>query len=546
MCDKGGECPLQDQTLAYGPGESRIVEEKRHFEKPIPISDLVQLDRERCILCDRCTRFAKEVAGDPLIHFQDRGNQTQVNTFPDHPFASYFSGNTVQICPVGALTATPYRFKARPWDLEQVESTCTSCSVGCRVVVDSSRNQVLRYHGVDIDPVNWGWLCDKGRFDFEAVSHADRLGRPLVRPTPGGELAEARWSEALGAAAVALLDGLERSGPPGVAVLGGARLTNEAAYAWAKLAKGVIGTDNVDAQLGDGLPADIVLGLPRATIDEVCAPGGTVLAARPRPEGGAAGPVPAAAPRRRRGRREGRRAVARTDRPRRRSRSRRVRYRPGEAAEALDALLGDGAAPAGADADSTWPRAIERARARARSPSSSGGPRWPSRGADVAAAASAILRRPARRPLPAGPAPGQRPRRPRHGPRPGPAARPGHPRRRPRLVRRPRGTRCPPSRASTAPASSQAAADGRIDTLVLLGADPLADFPDRELAAAASPAPARSSPSTSSSPRRRPRPTSCCRRPAPPRSAAPPPTSRAASACSARRSRRPAPPGPTG
>ena len=181
VCDKGGECPLQDQTMAYGPGESRFVEEKRHFEKPIPISDLVYLDRERCILCDRCTRFAKEVAGDPLIHFLDRGNQTQVNTFPGHPFASYFSGNTVQICPVGALTAKPYRFKARPWDLDEVESTCTSCSFGCRVTVQSSRNQVLRYLGVDADPVNWGWMCDKGRFDFEAVNSEDRLGAPLVR-----------------------------------------------------------------------------------------------------------------------------------------------------------------------------------------------------------------------------------------------------------------------------------------------------------------------------------------------------------------------------
>jgi len=130
VCDKGGECPLQDQTMAYGPGESRFIEEKRHFEKPIPISDLVYLDRERCILCDRCTRFAKEVAGDPLIHFMNRGNQTQVNTFPDDPFASYFSGNTVQICPVGALTAKPYRFKARPWDLEEVGSTATVDSVG--------------------------------------------------------------------------------------------------------------------------------------------------------------------------------------------------------------------------------------------------------------------------------------------------------------------------------------------------------------------------------------------------------------------------------
>ncbi|HET9542479.1 MAG TPA: 2Fe-2S iron-sulfur cluster-binding protein, partial [Acidimicrobiales bacterium] len=158
VCDKGGECPLQDQTIAYGPGESRFVEEKRHYAKPIPVNDVVLLDRERCILCDRCTRFAKDVAGDPLISFIGRGAATEVNTFPDHPFSSYFSGNTVQICPVGALTAGPFRFRARPWDLANAESTCTTCSVGCRVAIQSSRDEVLRYSGVDGDPVNWGWL----------------------------------------------------------------------------------------------------------------------------------------------------------------------------------------------------------------------------------------------------------------------------------------------------------------------------------------------------------------------------------------------------
>ena len=275
VCDKGGECPLQDQTMSYGPGESRFIEEKRHFEKPIPISDLVNLDRERCILCDRCTRFSSDVAGDTLIHFQDRGNQMQVNTFPDHPFASYFSGNTVQICPVGALTATPYRFKARPWDLDQVESTCTSCAVGCRTLVQSSRNEILRYLGVDIDPVNWGWLCDKGRFDFESVNSDARLGAPLVRE--GDAMVPVTWGAALSKAAAAI-----RAAEPGrIAVIGGARLTNEDAYAWAKLTKGVIGTDHVDAQLADGLPAELVLGLPRATIDETFAAGGTVLLLAP-------------------------------------------------------------------------------------------------------------------------------------------------------------------------------------------------------------------------------------------------------------------------
>ena len=276
VCDKGGECPLQDHTVAFGPGESRFVEEKRHFEKPISISDNVYLDRERCILCDRCTRFAKDVAGDTLIHFQDRGNGTQVNTFPDHPFASYFSGNTVQICPVGALTAKPYRFKARPWDLDVVESTCTDCAVGCRIVIDGSRNEVLRYVGVDSDPVNWSWLCDKGRFGFEKVGSKARLSAPLVRDA-NGELVETRWADALARAARAIKAGLDKSGPSGTAVIGGAHLTNESAYAWAKLAKGVIGTDNVDAQLGDGLPASLIAGLPRATIDEACAAGGTLL-----------------------------------------------------------------------------------------------------------------------------------------------------------------------------------------------------------------------------------------------------------------------------
>ncbi len=280
VCDKGGECPLQDQTLAFGPGETRMVEEKRHYEKPIPISDLVFLDRERCILCDRCTRFADEIAGDPLIHFLDRGNQTQVNTFPDDPFSSYFSGNTVQICPVGALTASSYRFKARPWDLEEAESTCTTCSVGCRVATQSSRNEVVRVLGVDTDPldtrdglrpVNEGWLCDRGRFDFESLNSEHRLRVPLGRDEHDADaLVEASWPGAIAAAADGIRAAVDEHGAGSVALLGGARLTNEAAYAWSKLARTVIGTDHVDAQLGDGLPAELVLGLPRATVDEAC------------------------------------------------------------------------------------------------------------------------------------------------------------------------------------------------------------------------------------------------------------------------------------
>lgn len=282
VCDKGGECPLQDQTYAYGPGESRYVEEKRHHAKPIAISETVYLDRERCILCDRCTRFADEVAGDPLIHFIDRGSSTQVNTFPGEPFSSYFSGNTVQICPVGALTAKPYRFKARPWDLTESESTCTRCSVGCRMTVEASRDQVLRFQGIDSDPVNWGWLCDKGRFGFEAMNSSDRLGEPLMRGEDG-EFATVHWNDALGAVVDGVSRALQGSGPASVALIGGARSTNEGAYGWAKFAKAVIGTDNCDAQLGDGLPAEVALGLPGLTIDELCEPGGTILWMGPDP-----------------------------------------------------------------------------------------------------------------------------------------------------------------------------------------------------------------------------------------------------------------------
>lgn len=274
VCDKGGECPLQDQAFSHGPGESRFVEEKRHYEKPIAISDIVYLDRERCILCDRCTRFADEVAGDALITFTSRGNDTQVLTFPDEPFSSYFSGNTVQICPVGALTAKPYRFKARPWDLEQTESTCTSCSVGCRTVVQSSRDELVRYQGVDIDPVNWGWLCDRGRYNFESVNSPDRLTTPLLKS--GSELVATSWSVALESAARMIRLALAQN-TNSVAILGGARGTNEDAFAWAMLADR-LGINQRDAQLGDGLSPDI-FDLAQATIDQTCAASTIILLA---------------------------------------------------------------------------------------------------------------------------------------------------------------------------------------------------------------------------------------------------------------------------
>lgn len=290
VCDKGGECPLQDQTMSYGPGESRFVEEKRHYEKPIPVNENVYLDRERCILCDRCTRFASEVAGDPLIHFIDRGNLTQVNTFPDEPFASYFSGNTVQICPVGALTAKPYRFKARPWDLTEAASTFPN-AMGDRITVQSSRNQVLRFQGLDSDATNWGWLSDRDRFSFEAIAHPDRLTEPLMPgdalgnvDAAGDELVATSWAMAIAAAGEALANAVEAHGPSSVGFIGGARCTTESQYAWAKLAKGVIGTDNVDAQLDDGLPAELVISAPRRTLGEALSPGSAVILATDDPK----------------------------------------------------------------------------------------------------------------------------------------------------------------------------------------------------------------------------------------------------------------------
>jgi NADH-quinone oxidoreductase subunit G len=291
VCDKGGECPLQDQTIAYGPGETRFVEEKRHWDKPISLSPLIQIDRERCIQCARCTRFADEVAGDAGIDFAVRSDMSEVAIYPGQPFDSNFSGNVVQICPVGALLAKPYRFKARPWDLEQVETTCNFCAVGCRVAAQSSADQVVRFLGVDSDPVNWSWLCDKGRFSFEALNSPERLGQPLVRRSAGtgpdshgtpteipgqspnempdempDEMIGTSWAEAFGQI-VRRLDGVA---PHRIGVIGGSRLPNEDAYAWSKLARTVLHTDNVDAQLGDGLPGDVVASLPRATIDEVC------------------------------------------------------------------------------------------------------------------------------------------------------------------------------------------------------------------------------------------------------------------------------------
>ena len=195
ICDKGGECPLQNQAMAHGRGESRFTGVKRTFAKPINVSAQILLDRERCVNCARCTRFADQVAGDAFISLQERGAKQQVNVSSDQPFDSYFSGNTVQICPVGALTSAKYRFRSRPFDLVSTPTVCEHCASGCGLRTDVRRSTVLRRQAWDTPEVNEEWNCDKGRFAF---GHADagRIEHPLVRDD-NGELVTASWPEAI-------------------------------------------------------------------------------------------------------------------------------------------------------------------------------------------------------------------------------------------------------------------------------------------------------------------------------------------------------------
>ena len=237
VCDKAGECPLQDQTMAYGPGESRFVEDKRHFEKPIPISEIILLDRERCILCARCTRFSDEISGDPLIEFIQRGNKTQVNTFPDEPFRSYFSGNTVQICPVGALTSSSYRFKARPWDLKKVSSTSNCSSVGDSVELNVSQNKMLRILGEDNEFTNQGWLSDKGRYNFEYLHSDKRIETPLLVKNSNKELTINGTIELIS-------NEILTSDNPNISFIVGHNSTNEEYYALNQFAKNLNKVEN--------------------------------------------------------------------------------------------------------------------------------------------------------------------------------------------------------------------------------------------------------------------------------------------------------------
>ncbi|MCG7579852.1 NADH-quinone oxidoreductase subunit G [Mycolicibacterium sp. OfavD-34-C] len=239
VCDKGGECPLQNQAMSNGRAETRFEDVKRTFPKPIAISSQVLLDRERCVLCARCTRFSDQIAGDRFIDLLERGAQQQVGIAPGEPFQSYFSGNTVQICPVGALTGTAYRFRARPFDLVSSPSVCEHCSSGCAQRTDHRRGSVLRRLAGDDPEVNEEWNCDKGRWAFTYTGVGDRLTTPLVRD--GGELRAASWSEALGVAAAGLTSARGRTG-----TLVGGRTTVEDAYAYAKFSRIVLNSNDID------------------------------------------------------------------------------------------------------------------------------------------------------------------------------------------------------------------------------------------------------------------------------------------------------------
>ncbi len=240
MCDKGGECPLQNQAMSNGRGESRFTGAKRTFAKPVPISTQVLLDRERCISCTRCVRFSEEIAGDPFIDFDDRGPAQYIATAEGEPFDSYFSGNTVQICPVGALTGAAYRFRARPFDLVSTPSVCEHCAAGCRQRTDHRRGAVTRRLAGSDPQVNEEWNCDKGRWAFTYATQPDRLAGPLVR-NGDGVLISASWPEAFAAAARGLAAAHGRAG-----VLTGGRLTVEDAYAYAKFARVALGSHDID------------------------------------------------------------------------------------------------------------------------------------------------------------------------------------------------------------------------------------------------------------------------------------------------------------
>ena len=259
ICDRGGECPLQENTLRYGPGMSRFFEEKKHFKKHLPLGPVLMLDRERCIVCARCTRFGDELAGDHALEFIERGYKTEVGTPNGAPVDSKFIGNTIMICPVGALTSQVYRFRARPWDNHPTNSTCTLCPVGCSMILDSRDGQIMRTRSCENRDVNDIWLCDKGWFGYEFAYHPDRLTQPLIRRD--GQLQPASWEEALTLIASRIQSAKSKGK---IAAFGGNPLTFEENYLFQKLMREGAGTNHLDHRIG----------MPMTTLEEEGIPPG--------------------------------------------------------------------------------------------------------------------------------------------------------------------------------------------------------------------------------------------------------------------------------
>jgi NADH-quinone oxidoreductase subunit G len=256
VCDKGGECPLQDITFGWGLGRSRFIEPKRHFEKPLALSPLVAIDRERCILCYRCVRFSQEIAEDYQLIFAERGAHTFVSTHNGHPYVAPFSGNIVELCPVGALTSQPYRFRARPWDIEGAGGICTLCPSQCNVEFTVRDEKVLRVLARDANGhpgVDDGWLCDKGRFAYQAIHVDERITRPLVRD--GGELCPVTWERALDVTAALA----KHKGRVGTLV--GGQATNEEGFLLGRLSREALDSNDIDSRTGEEVPLDLTRAL---------------------------------------------------------------------------------------------------------------------------------------------------------------------------------------------------------------------------------------------------------------------------------------------
>ncbi len=256
VCDKGGECPLQDITFGWGPGKTRFVEEKRHFVKPLALSEKIAIDRERCILCYRCVRYSQEVAEDYQLVLLERGAHSYVSTFDGNPYVAPFSGNIVELCPVGALTSRDYRFRARPWDVEDSGSVCTLCAAQCNVSLTVRDERVLRVLARENPEVDDGWLCDRGRFAYPSLGE-DRITQPMIRD--GGELRAVSWERALEEAATRL----KRAGAQSGALVGGGA-TNEEGFLLGRLLREGLGSPNVDSRVAGTLPLELhrALGEP--------------------------------------------------------------------------------------------------------------------------------------------------------------------------------------------------------------------------------------------------------------------------------------------